>query len=329
MYFDESLTLTTKSPLDTNAIKLLDRELAHTYAPGGQGFADTALLQHKTQLAQTDILRLLTEYEVASVVVSYAQIECTCGEKYDPAEANCPDCGLDISAATPTGITCHRVVKQPNSPAYDPQNQPAITNIFISYRHADSSRLAADIYYSLRADGHSIFLDNGNIAPGADAERVFLRAASQADYFIALVSNHYFESPYCKKEIAHATRQRKRLLRVNLPPIQPAPNDMPWIDGPNWLRDKGSADGLSPQLEQALLSAISIQSTPNSIADLRIEACQFLMDQLSRNELETLWNRLSWMRDLSPNGSKANMIRLILEEATGAKLDTLCNALAP
>lgn len=329
MYFDESSNLTTRFPLDKNVIKLLDRELAHAYTPDGHGFTDTGLLQNKTRLPQSEILRLLKEYELNNIVHSYAEVECTCGEKYDPAEATCPDCGLDLSVVSPTGVTRHRITTQPNAPVYDPLNQPDAPNVFISYRHSDSSRLAADTYYSLRAEGHTVFLDNGNIAPGADAEKVFLYAASQANYFIALVSRNYFESPYCLREIAHAARQKRRLLRVNLPPVQSAPKEMPWIDGPNWLSEKGSADGLSPQLERVLLSAVTILPTAANLADFRIEACQFLMDQLSRNDLERLWNLLPWMRDLSPDGSKPKMIRQILEEATGPRLDILCKALAP
>ena len=41
-----------------------------------------------------------------------------------------------------------------------------------------------------------MFLDDGSIAVGADAELVFLRAASHARYFIALVSSTYFESGF-------------------------------------------------------------------------------------------------------------------------------------
>lgn len=329
MYFDESSKLTTRLPLDKNAIKLLDREFAHAYAPDGHGFTDTALLQHKTRLPQPDILRLLKEYESAGVIVSYAEVECDCGEKYDPAEGACPDCGLDVSAASPTGVTRRQIATQPASPAYDPLRQPDTPNVFISYRHAESAKLAADIYYSLLAEGRAVFLDDGNIAPGADAERVFLRAASQADYFIAIVSRSYFESPYCKKEIAHAARMKKRLLRVNIPPVQPAPSDMPWIDGSNWLKETGAVDGLSPQIEQTLLSAITIQPTAANLADLRREACQFLLYQFSQNDLDGLWNRLPWMQGITPEGSRNRIVRQILDEATGARLDLLCNALAP
>jgi len=201
--------------------------------------------------------------------------------------------------------------------------------VFISYRHADCEVLVADIYYALLADGQSVFLDDGQIPVGADAEQTYLRAASHAEYFIALVSNNYFQSDFCKKEIAHAARCRRRLIRVNTPPIPSVPNDMPWIDSPNWNRQQGNASGLDPALEEALLAAVQLPSSVVTIADLRKEACQFLMDQLSLGEVERLWNRLPWMTDFSPGNAKHQNIGLILREATAQRLPVLCNALAP
>src|SRR5205085_12066160 len=154
---------------------------------------------------------------------------------------------------------CYRVTLQPQRPAFNPTAQPDIPTVFISYRHDDSAILAADIYYSLLAEGHSVFLDDGNIPAGANADQLFLRAASHANYFIALVSSHYYESEFCKREIAHAARNMRRLIRINIPPIPPAPNDMPWINSPNWNSVQGDANGLTPALEQSLLSAVRIR----------------------------------------------------------------------
>jgi hypothetical protein len=201
--------------------------------------------------------------------------------------------------------------------------------VFISYRHADCEPLAADIYYSLLAEGQSVFLDDGRIAVGADAEQTFLRAASHTEYFIALISKNYFQSDFCKREIAHAARCRRRLIRVNIPPVPPVPSDMPWIDGPNWSKQQGIANGLELGLEESLLSAVRIPSSVETIADLRREACQFLMEQLSPGELDRLWNRLPWMRDFSPGNARHQNIGSILREVTTQRLPVLCNALAP
>ena len=104
---------------------------------------------------------------------------------------------------------------------------------------------------------------------------------------------------------------------------------MPWIDSPNWSRQQGNARGLDPALEEALLTAVQLPSSAATIADLRKEACQFLLEQLSPGEVERLWNRLPWMTDFSPGNAKHHNIGVILREATAQRLPFLCNALAP
>lgn len=327
MYFAESSQLINQNLTDKDAIKALDREIAHAYSSSGHGFTELPLLRHKTGVQQATIVRLLADYERLDVIDSYGQVQCPCGESYDEREPECPDCGDDVSNAQPLGVTCYSVLKQPQQPAFNPAAMPDLPDVFISYRHADSTSLAADIYYSLLCEGRSVFLDNGNIPVGANAEQVFLRAASNAPYFIALVSKNYFESVYCKKEIAHAARTRRRLIRINILPYPPAPNDMPWIDTPNWNSQQGDACGLTRALEESLLIAIHTPLTANN-ADLRVPACQYLMEQLSANELSGVWNRLQWMRDISPGLSKNDRIRQILQEIASTRLPELCSVLA-
>jgi hypothetical protein len=322
MYYKRSLELIDQNPLDKQALRMLDRELAHAYASDGYGYLELPLLCMKTRLSQTVVANLLEHYESAGVVNYYMQVVCPCGEV-------CMACGRPVAEASSNGVTCCQVVLQPIKPAYDPQAQSDTPKVFISYRHADCETLAADIYYSLLAEGQSIFLDDGRIAVGATAEPTYLRAASTAEYFIALVSKDYFQSDFCKREIAHAARCRRRLIRVNIPPVPSAPNDMPWIDGPSWNKQQGNANGLDSGLEESLLSAVRIPSSVETIADMRKEACEFLMEQLSPGELERLWNRLPWMRDFSPGNARHQNIGSILREVTTQRLPMLCNALAP
>jgi hypothetical protein len=328
MYFAESSRLINQNVSDKDAVKALDREIAHAYSPSGTGFTELPLLRNSTHLSQPDVIRLMGFYERLGVVKAYAQVQCPCGERYDGQEAECADCGENVTNANPTGVTCYSVLRSPLEPAYDPSAMSASPDVFVSYRHADAAKLAADIYYSLQAEGHHVFLDNGNIPVGANAEQVFLRAASRAPYFIVLVSENYFESPYCKKEISHAARTQRRLIRINVAPYPPAPNDMPWVDTPNWNSQQGDAGGLTRALETSLLIAVRTPSTAN-LADLREPACQYLLEQTSANDLSGVWNRLTWMRDITPALSKNDKIRQILQEVTPTRLPELCNALSP
>ena len=247
MYYDESSKSITDRPMYKAAIAALDRWIAHAYAPGGRGYVELSLLVHKTGEPASAVLSLMGPFEAAGIVRRYERVVCDrCHETYDPADGQCLNCDAPLSSSIPTDQVCYAVQGPPQEPAFDPRSQDAAPDIFISYRRADSAVLAADLYYMLRSQGRSVFLDDCSLSPGDDAERAFLRAASHVGYFIYLASRHYFESEFCKQEIAHAARAWRRLIRVNIAPAPAAPAEMPWADGPNWLQVKGSNEGLRP-----------------------------------------------------------------------------------
>lgn len=325
MYFDESSRLTENNQTGKDLIRSIDRELAHSFGPGGKGYIEQSLLASRTNSTFSDIERILSSYESAGVVSSFKKAVCPCGHQYRPDDGQCMSCDRDVSEAS-QGEKAYSILKQPQTPAFDPATAGSTPGVFISYRRADTEKLAADIYYLLRAEGYQVFLDAGEIPVGANPEKQFLNAASHAASFIALVSPSYFESPFCKKEIAHAARCQRRLIRVNIPPVPSAPNDMPWIDNPNWVRQQGDSSGLNPELEQALLSAVRTPASAN-IADNRYGACQFLLEQMTFLELDQLWNRIEWMKRIRPESSAPEMIRQILQNTPD--LGLLCKALSP
>ena len=89
MYYERSSKLIEQNPLDKQALKMLDRELAHAYAIDGHGYIDVPLLCTKTSLSKTVVENLLERYESAGIVTGYVQEVCLCGERYDPSEASC------------------------------------------------------------------------------------------------------------------------------------------------------------------------------------------------------------------------------------------------
>jgi TIR domain-containing protein len=329
MYFEESSKLIKDNLQDKDLIRSLDRELARSFAPLGTGFIELSLLGHRTETNFADVERLMSLYEKVGVVSSFNKVMCPNNHSYRPDENQCPECGRDLSEAAPTNEKAYAILKQPQMPAFDPDTAGQKPDVFISYRTGDSAKLAADIYYSLLAEGYQVFLDAGEIPPGADAEKQFLTAASNAGNFISLVSENYFFSDFCKKEIAHAARCRRRLIRVNVPPVPSAPGDMTWIDDPSWLRQQGDASGLSTKLEEALLNAVRTPASPATIADNRYGACQFLLEQMTFDELNVLWNRLEWMRRIRPYNSASEMIMQLQQNTPDAKRDVLCTALSP
>jgi len=104
---------------------------------------------------------------------------------------------------------------------------------------------------------------------------------------------------------------------------------MTWVDDPNWLRQQGDASGLNSELEEALLNAVRTPASPATIADNRYGACQFILEQMTFDELNVLWNRLEWMRRIRPYNSASEMIMQLQQNTPDAKRDVLCTALSP
>lgn len=330
MYFNESSQLINDNILDKDLIRSLDRELARAFAPEGTGFIEQSRLAYRTNSSFADVNRLMNLYKTVGIVSTFNKLICPLGHVFLPDDGECPECGCEISEATESDEEAYAILKQPVQPWFDPDTASAQPNVFISYRSGDTANLAADLYYSLQAEGHEVFLDAGAIPPSADAERHFLTAASNAANFIALVSPNYFASDFCKREIAHAARCRRRLIRVNIAPVPPAPRDMPWIDDGNWVKQEGQSSGLTPQLDQILLAAVRTPATDATIADKRYNACQFLLGQMTtRPELQEVWNRLEWMKPIETADNPAEMVMQILKNTPESKLALLCNALAP
>lgn len=330
MYYKESLILFKQRPLDKDTIIALDREFAHAYNPDGTGHVDASLLTTRILAESSAIGDLAREYQQSGVVREFRQMRCTqCGEKNYDEDPSCKYCGCSLSPAKPAGPMCYNVLKQPAQPAFDPSRQPTRPEAFISYKHSDTSQLAADTFYSLIAHGHSVFLDSGEILPGVDPQTVFLQAASSAKVFIMLVSQDYFSSPYCRKEVAHASRSGARLVRVNVGPIPAPPAELPWIDGPQWLDEKGWKDGLSMELEASILKVLDLGDHAASPADYRREGCLYLLEQMSLNDLTRIRTRLTYMQEIRPPSSKADVIDEIMRETTGGRMGILCNVLSP
>jgi hypothetical protein len=87
--------------------------------------------------------------------------------------------------------------------------------------------------------------------------------------------------------------------------------------------------GLSPQLEEALLNAVRTPPSTATIADNRYGACQFLLEQMSFDELNVLWNRLEWMKRIRPERAASEMIMQIQQNTPDPKRDVLCKVLSP
>lgn len=79
--------------------------------------------------------------------------------------------------------------------------------IFISYKHADPwARVAQKLYEALSPAAETwdadVFMDQHDIEPADLFDKVIVDALDRTTHFVALLSNSYWASPYCRKEIS-------------------------------------------------------------------------------------------------------------------------------
>jgi hypothetical protein len=92
--------------------------------------------------------------------------------------------------------------------------------IFISYPHVSPHvGIAQQLYQALRppADtwGAEVFMDQHALEPADLVDQRLIDAIDRTTHFIALLSNSYWSSTYCRKEIARAVERFERGERVS------------------------------------------------------------------------------------------------------------------
>jgi len=331
MFFAESNNLINNAPADEQDVIKMDRAIARVYAPTLAGWVDEALLLRWTNLPLSRLQNLIRRFEQQMIVQRYKPVQCICGFVYDPEDSICPDCGTTINQATFVQENRFRVIRQPNKPTFDPATAKEPFDVFLSYRHGEAAQLGADLYYALLAKGLRVFLDDGNIPPGVSFEKVFLGAASKTPHFVCLASPFYFNSTYCKTELAHALREGRNLIPVPVDGSWTPPNDMPWLTRVHTANVGGSGQGLSTNLETYLLTQVQQKSPPIN-HDFHLEACVYLLEQLGDTELTRLIARLTWLRRIAIKGMSTDDLTLAIQREIGnntTHLQELCTALAP
>ena len=103
--------------------------------------------------------------------------------------------------------------------------------IFISYRHvAPTTDIARKLHLALRAPaeawGADLFMDEHDLEPADLFDKRILGALDRATHFIVLLTNEYWASAYCRKELGQVIdrferKQNVRLLFVKAEELDP------------------------------------------------------------------------------------------------------------
>ena len=106
--------------------------------------------------------------------------------------------------------------------------------VFISYARADGAALADELVTGLELAGFAPFLDRHDIAAAEDWEARLGALIQSADTVVFIISPAAVKSERCAWEVEHAAKLGKRLIPIQLIPIQGRP--APEADVPERLR---------------------------------------------------------------------------------------------
>ena len=87
------------------------------------------------------------------------------------------------------------------------------TEVFISYSRKDGD-FARKLNLALQEAGKTTWFDQESISSGVDFGREIFKGIDGADNFIFIISPNAVESPYCEKEVKHASIQCKRFIPI-------------------------------------------------------------------------------------------------------------------
>lgn len=100
---------------------------------------------------------------------------------------------------------------------------PRQRRVFLSYRRAESTAVAVQLFAELSARQFDIFLDTHSISAGVDFQEQLWHQLSNVDVLLMLESPQYFASRWTDAEYGRALAKGIGVLRVQWPDTTPSP----------------------------------------------------------------------------------------------------------
>lgn len=113
-----------------------------------------------------------------------------------------------------------------------PDKAPTTAHIFISYSLRDQE-FVERLSNALKAEGHEVWLDRAQLTSKKEWEKIHLAAIDAAKVVMFVISPASVASEWCKRELAYAVKQQKRVIplfyeRVNALPVEIS--GLHWVD---------------------------------------------------------------------------------------------------
>jgi TIR domain len=125
--------------------------------------------------------------------------------------------------------------------------------VFVSYRRAESQKVAVQLHDLLTSRGFDVFLDTHDVRPGEPFQDVLWQRLCDSDVMMMLDTPTYFDSKWTRHEIGRAMAKEIHVLRLVWPGLTPSPftalSETIYLE-PNHLR------GIKGPLMQKIADAI-------------------------------------------------------------------------
>ena len=89
--------------------------------------------------------------------------------------------------------------------------------LFISYRRADSTPIAMQLYAALDSRGFDVFLDTNGVPPGEDFQDILWHRLADSDVVVLLDTEGFSESRWTQEELARANTTNIQILHLLWP----------------------------------------------------------------------------------------------------------------
>jgi len=139
--------------------------------------------------------------------------------------------------------------------------------IFLSHSTKDDP-IANGIRQALESLGVEVWTDSQRLTGGDPLTPMVMEAIDRSEHVLAILSTNAINSPWVAKEIKHALAQRKKVIPVLLPPIEPSALPLWFAEEPVGLKLSIAPGGLAAVLPE-LLAALGLRQPTDKIAALQ------------------------------------------------------------
>jgi hypothetical protein len=139
--------------------------------------------------------------------------------------------------------------------------------VFVSHSTKDDA-VVNGIRQTLEALGVEVWTDSQRLAPGDPLTPSVMAAIENSAQFLAVLSTNAINSPWVAKEIRHALGQKKRVIPILLPPIEPSALPLWFAEGSAGLKLSIGPGGLATALPE-LLAALGLRQPTEKVAALQ------------------------------------------------------------